>query len=340
MTLRILHDVHLGAMRSAGTTPETQWALRQHLQDGFAALLPTDQDLMLLGDLFDTHNVPLADVLQALKTLMRWLDDNPSSKLFNVYGNHDASKTSNLLSSFQFIGRILSELYPDRYIHIEKPTAIAYGYVVPHMVNQSQFDVALSQVPEVPYLFVHCNYNNHFAAQSDQSLNISEEQAGASKAKKIVFAHEHHGRDLGKVLVPGNQIASSVSDWLQQTDKRFLTIRDDSTSFYTVANKRADEFAEVGYADLAAYEGNAKFIRVVGATAAKDTSAVLTAINKFRRTSDALVIANAVQIETEGEVIQFDTVLKNAESFSVMAALKPYFTEPEYKVLESLAPRV
>ena len=329
-----MNDVHAGAIRSAGTRPDTQLALRGHVVEQLKRLLPDSGDLMLQGDLFDTNNVPLSDMLAVYMLLHGWLSTH-EGKLYNVFGNHDASKTSNVLSSFQFIGKLLKQ-HGDRYVHIEEPTMTPWGYVLPHMLNQEQFDIALSKVPQCPYLFVHCNYDNHFAAQSDQSLNISEAQAASCKANRIVFAHEHHPRDIGKVLVPGNQIATSVSDWLQPTDKRFLTIRDDFTSFYTVANKRADEFAEVGYADLAAYEGNAKFIRVVGATAAKDTSAVLTAINKFRRASDALVIANAVQIETEGEVIQFDTVLKNAESFSVMAALKPFFTEPEYKVLESL----
>ena len=334
MPLRIINDVHAGAIRSAGTTPATQMELRQHVVRELAKLLPADGDLMLQGDLFDTNNVPLSDMLAVYELLDAWMRGT-KGKLYNVFGNHDASKTSNVLSSFQFLGRLLKR-YGERYIHIEEPTMTPWGYVLPHMLNQEQFDIALAKVPQCDYLFVHCNFNNHFAAQSDQSLNISEVQALECKAKKIVFAHEHHPRDSGKVLVPGNQIATSVSDWLQPTDKRFLSLRDDLTSFYTPAAKRGDEFAEVGYADLAAYGGTAKFIRVVGAAKSEQTSTILTAINKFRRASDALVISNSVQIETDGEVIQFDEVLKSAESFSVMAALKPYFTEPEYKVLESL----
>lgn len=332
--LTILNDIHAGAIRSAGTTPATQLQLRQTTTQRLKALLPTSGDLLLNGDLFDTNNVPLVDMLEVYQLLNDWLRTGTGT-LYNSFGNHDASKTSNVLSSFQFLGRLLSQ-HGNRYVHIEEPTMTPWGYVLPHMLNQEQFDIALGKVPQCTYLFVHCNYDNHFAAQSDQSLNISEAQAFASKAKWIVFGHEHHPRDIGKVLVPGNQIATSVSDWLQPTDKRFLVIADDFSRSYSIAAKRADEFAEVGYADLATYEGKASFIRVVGSTEAENTSAVLTAINKFRRASDALVVTNAVHIETAGQVVKFDEVLKSAESFSVMQALKPYFTADEYKVLESL----
>lgn len=334
--LTILNDIHAGAIRSAGTRPDTQLALRERVTAELKRLLPESGDLMLLGDLFDTGNVPLLDVLTVHQVLDNWLTEHPTATLYNVVGNHDLNKTSNVLSSFQFLGRLLCRYGNSRYVHIEEPTMTPWGYVLPHMLNQEQFDIALGRVPQCTYLFVHCNYDNHFAAQSDQSLNISEAQALASKAERIIFGHEHHPRDIGKVLVPGNQIATSVSDWLQPTDKRYLVIADDFSRSYHVAAKRADEFAEVGYADLATYEGKADFIRVVGSTDSENTSAVLTAINKFRRTSDALVITNAVHIETAGEVVQFEEVLASAESFSVMQALKPFFTDEEYKILESL----
>jgi hypothetical protein len=337
MTLRILNDLHIGAIRSAGTTPETQLALRKRLLDKFSELLPVDQDLMLLGDLFDTNNVALSDVLQTLMHLHKWLTDNPRRKLFNVYGNHDASKTSTVLSSFQFLGKLLSKLFPDRYVHIEKPTMTEYGYVVPHMLNQVQFDHALTEVPTTPYLFVHCNYDNHFAAQSDQSLNISAEQAKDCKAKMIVFAHEHHARDIGKVRIPGNQMASSVSDWLPRTNKRYLTICDDGTANYTDCAVRADEFAEIDVNELETYNGKALFIRVSGSATSEESAGVVTKLNKFRKRSEALVITNAVAVETaDGIVTDFESTLDAAKNFSVMDALKPHFTADEYTFLESL----
>lgn len=332
--MRILNDLHIGAIRSAGTTTVTQWALRQHILAQFKALLPTGEDLMILGDLFDTNNIPISDVLHTYVILSDWLRENPNNKLYNVNGNHDASKTSNILSSFQFLGALLRLGYPDRYVHIEESQAFDFGYVIPHYPNQDLFDLELAKVPECAYLFVHCNYDNGFAMNSDQSLNMSAEQVRNCKARKVVFAHEHWGKDLGKVHIPGNQIATSVSDWLAEKDKRFMSIVDGVHS-YTVCAVRADNYAEMDYMDLR--ETNHKFIRVVGEADGEDATKVISAINKFRRGSSAFVITNAVNVRTaDTNLVNFEASLNAVQGFSVMTALKNLFTEEEMKVLESL----
>lgn len=335
--LRVLHDLHEGAIRAAGTTVNSQWALRGYLQERLAALLPENQNVLLLGDLFDTHSVPLVDLGATLETLVAWLNRNPECKLYNARGNHDASKTSNIWSSFDLLGRVLLRTFPDRYVHIVEPTAIPYGYVIPHMSNQEQFDLALKRVPEVPYLFVHCNYDNFFAQQADQSLNMSEQQVVDCLAETVVFAHEHHGRNFGKVLVPGNQVASSVSDWLSPQNKRFLTVIDDANDLihrFTECSVRATEYAEIPWDNLQQTE--AKFVRIIGTATAEQATDVVNAVNKFRKGSDAFVVANAVAVASEGEVINFEASLEAVQVFSVLEALRNFLTPEEMAVVEPL----
>lgn len=333
--MRILHDIHAGAIRAAGTTTTSAWELRKHILAEFERLLPEDEDLMLLGDLFDTNNVPISDVLQVYLILVKWLQKNPLCKLYNILGNHDASKTSNVLSSFQFLGRLLSHSFPNQYVHIEAPTRIPYGYVIPHMANQDLFNIELDKVPDCNFLFLHCNYDNFFAAQADQSLNVSEKQALASKAEKLIFAHEHHGRTMGKVLVPGNQIASSVSDWLSNQDKRYISVGADTNYAFTTCVKRADEFVEMDWTKLET--STAKFIRITGTATNADAAAVVNAINKFRKASDAFVITNGVAVQTgDTETVNFEATLQNVQRFSVLEALRELVTPDEMKVLEGL----
>jgi len=331
--LTIISDLHIGAIRSAGTTPTTQYELRKHLLAKFKDLLPETGDLLLNGDLFDTNNIPISDVLQTYIILNDWLTQHTDSKLYNSTGNHDASKTSTVLSSFQFLGKLLKLAKPERYFHVEEPTMTPHGYIIPHLRNQDLFDLALAKVPECNFLFVHANYDNGFAAQSDQSLNVSRDQAEASKARIVVFGHEHHKRLAGKVIIPGNQIASSVSDWLSPQDKGYVTIVDGKLQ-YNISATREQEFADLDWQTLEVTDH--KFVRVTGEAAAEEASEVVNAINKLRKTSGAFVITNAVQISTGAIKVDFDSTLANVQSFSVLEALKELMTEEEMTVLESL----
>ena len=331
--LTIISDLHIGAIRSAGTTPTTQYELRKHLLSKFKALLPETGDLLINGDLFDTNNIPISDVLQTYIILNDWLTQHPDSKLYNSTGNHDASKTSTVLSSFQFLGKLLKLAHPDRYVHVEEPMMTPHGYIIPHLRNQDLFDLALSKVPECNFLFVHANYDNGFAAQSDQSLNISRDQAEASKARIIVFGHEHHKRLVGKVVIPGNQIASSVSDWLSPQDKGYVTIVDGKLH-YNISATREQEFAELDWRTLEVTDH--KFVRVTGDATAEEASEVVNAINKLRKTSEAFVITNAVQISTGAIKVDFDSTLANVQSFSVMSAIRELLTDEETAVLDAL----
>jgi hypothetical protein len=272
-------------------------------------------------------------VLQTYIILNDWLRENPESKLYNSTGNHDASKTSTVLSSFQFLGKLLKLAHPDRYVHIEEPMMTPHGYVIPHLRNQDLFNYALEQVPECSFLFVHANFDNGFAAQSDQSLNVSREQAEICKARLIVFGHEHHKRIVGKVIIPGNQIATSVSDWLSPQDKGYVTITNGSLVLVESAI-REQQFVELDWRNLEVSDH--KFVRVSGEASGDEASDVVNAINTFRKKSDAFVITNAVTISTGSVKVDFDSTLASVQHFSVMDALKEIMTEEEMTVLEAL----
>lgn len=332
--LTILNDIHSGAIRAEGTTTFSQLALRLFINAELKRLLPADGDLMILGDLFDTTHVPMYDLLAVYESLYDWLAADATRKLYNARGNHDASKTSNIMSSFDFLGSLLSRQFPQQYVHIDEAAMTPYGYVIPHCRNQDLFNMELALVPECDYLFLHCNVDNNFAAQSDQSLNISLQQVQDSKAKLMIVAHEHHSRLLSKVVLPGNQIPSSIADWLSKQNKRRLVITDGVLSEEFV-NKRDDLYLELDWKNPVDFTGK-KFIRIVGSATAEEAAAVVTYINSVRKQSDAFVVGNAVHIESEDMEVDITNSLEAVQSFSIMGALKEAFTEEEFKVLEKL----
>lgn len=325
--LTVLNDIHAGAVRSAGTTPESQVQLRNHILTEFEKLLPEEGDLLLNGDVFDTSNVSLITLFKVIQLLTNWLDDHPEACLYNSAGNHDLSKSSNVMSSFQFLGMSLADLYPGRYIHIEQPTLTPYGYVIPHLRNQDVFNAAIASVPATTYVFIHANYDNNFAAQSDQSLNVSKEQAEAMPCQHIIFGHEHHGRSTGKVIIPGNQIASSVSDWLSPGDKKYLTLTKLGPQLVNCAS-RAEQFIEMDYSNLVTTDH--KFVRVSGVADAETMGAALSSINKFRGFSKAFVVTNGIEtVSDDGAAEVFSNSLESVQAFDIIAALRKILSPKE-----------
>jgi len=338
MSLTILNDWHIGAVRSAGTTPATAYQLRLDLLRQFEeTLYSIDSDLMILGDLFDGPDISKADLLRTYRILDDWLVRTGKS-LWLVNGNHDLSKNSTNYSSFEFLAALLSTegAYAGSVHHITEGTLTPHGYVIPHVANQDLLNVELSKVPECGYLFLHCNYNNGFAAESDHSLNLSREQAEALPVQHIIFAHEHQARvELGgKVVVIGNQVPSSVSDCLNNDIKSLLRIHGPS-EFQDCGTWQAEgDFAELDWRDL--HDTGARFIRTVGEATAAEAAQVVNAISRFRSTSSALVITNAVKIEGVADGEQLTLSHEQVTSFNVREALREYLTDEENNKIDKL----
>lgn len=331
----VINDLHLGVIRTAGTTPASALALRKFALNKLAAILSsTKEDVVILGDLFDTFSVPMQDLLDTYHILRNWLEIG-GRKLHLVAGNHDLSKDSTKLSSFQFLAKLLESpncTYLQGVGWLDESKGI---YAISHVLNQDLMDMHLATVPKCKYLLVHANYDNHFAVQSDHSLNISKEQAEELPCEKIVFAHEHHSRTAlsGKVFVCGNQFPTSVSDCLDKDDKFAHRLTDSGI-------EKVHTWIKSDFIDMpwnAIVDTTANFIRISGTAKPEEASAATEAVANLRRVSQALVITNAVQVGTDEELQQASLKsLEAVQAFDVMAALKEVLTKEEYAVIEKL----
>lgn len=337
--LSVLNDCHIGVIRTAGTTPTSAYQLRQYLIEDFGRLVySVNNDLLINGDLFDKEIIPLSDVLSTFQILSGWLARGVGT-LFLSAGNHDLSKNSSVLSSFNFLCRLLTALTPDRVKVIDDLQEIYPGYfVLPHVPNQDLLNDRLQKLDgkDAQMLFVHTNYDNNFAAQSDHSLNISRDQARACGVKFIVFGHEHQTRAAmdGKVVIPGNQTPSSVADCLGCTDNaKFFVECVDGVPVLTAAGDLS--YAEMDWGNLQITDH--KFIRVAGIAEASQGAQVAQVISRFRSKSSALVVTNAVSIRSEdGQTQQMAESLEAVQAFNVMAALKEILTDKEVAELKEL----
>lgn len=332
--ITVTSDWHLGAIRSGGTTPATAFKLRQKLLKQFAdALSGIDTELILLGDLFDSVNIPMSDLLETLTLLDNWLRLK-RHKLYAVPGNHDLGSNSTVLSSFQFLGKVLKSRYPEQVTYVTNGTLISEQiYIIPHVPNNDLLNLELGKVPEVDYLMCHANWDNKFTQQSDHSLNISMEQAINLKVKHIIFAHIHQQASAldGKVVVIGNPVPSSVSDCLGNTSKSMLRITD--AGIERIPTWQAE--GSFSRQDWRSLTDVGDFIRVGGEATPEEAGAVVTAISKFRSQSKALIITNAVSIGGV-EIGDINLSLEQIQSFSVLDALLELLTPAEGLVITNL----
>lgn len=330
----VIHDLHLGVQRSAGTTPQSAAALTDWMHAEFdAILLRVDSDLIILGDLFDTYQVSLTTVLRTYHSLLNWLESSGKC-LYLVPGNHDLSTDSSKLSSFQFLARLLEDIPEVTYI--SGGAAINEDiYVISHVANQDLFDMELAKVPKCKYLLVHANYNNNFARESDHSLNMSESQCQDAPAEVVFFAHEHYHREelRGKVFVAGNQFPSSVSDCLHKVDK-FMTYLGDCPERHMTWD--ASGYEEIDWRNPA--PSTAQFIRFIGHATSAEAADMADVIARYRKTSDAFVVSNAVRVgnDDEGDTINLNS-LEAISQFNVMEALKDFLDAEDVAIIEKLA---
>lgn len=336
--LFVCNDIHIGAVRSAGTTTATATQLRADLLYGYSQLLDLANgcDLLINGDLFDTANVLLVDMFAALKLTAEWLQRNPDSTLTLPPGNHDLSKNSETFSSFDFFANYLRVEFGDRVTVPRALAQIAEGmWVIPHMPNQDLFEMELAKVPPCSYLFLHCNYDSGFAIKSDHSLNLSREMADKLPAETIIIAHEHQGKRDGKVLVVGNQIPSSVADCLGNEKK--YAVRVGPAIEYIETWRAEDDFVELEWIELVdCVNTTCRFVRVIGTATAAEGAAVVTAISKFRQATKALVVTNAVKIEGMDTSVMEDLSLEQIQEFDVMRELMAILSPEEQAIVVKL----
>lgn len=349
----VLNDIHIGFNRKGGTTPASQETLREYLFSSFRTLLESrdDDHLLIAGDLFDDFEVPARDWIETFSILYDWLRRH--KRLTLVAGNHDWSPRGEKVSSFEVLGEVLTATFPDRVTVVgidEFHTEGDWG-VLAHCSNQQVFEAKLKEIwardKPLKHLFLHANYDNKFAAQSDHSLNVvpADAKALAHLGTICVFAHEHQARTVkfhgepGFVLVMGNQWPTSIADCLGNETKCAHVINQDNQIELRAtwsSTGAIAPFAEVPWEWLKTPDPRGKFIRVIGNATSSQASDVINTIANYRKSSDAFVISNAVAVEGIVEAEELPASFEVARRFDVMEYVKEHLTPDEIKVVEEL----
>jgi metallophosphoesterase superfamily enzyme len=308
-----INDLHEGVNRSGGTTPVSYATLVNYAETYLIRLLDLpmkhkDNSLLISGDLFDGFIVPNRVVLATARAIGSLIADH-GIDVYAGRGNHDYAKDTTKLSSFDLLCGILADQYPDKFFPITEPAQISWGedemdqgWVLPHAPNQDIFDLWVKDVIEgpLPYVFVHANYNNGFAAESDHSLNLSAEQCKAMRdagVRNIIFAHEHQqAQHPDGVIIVGNQFPTSVSDCLGNESKRALQIMGGEVREIPTWEK-AGSYFECDWKELDKIPETAQFVRVKGEAEAAEASDVLDRVARLRKIHGAFVITNAVVVD-------------------------------------------
>lgn len=348
----LLSDTHLGVRRSGGTTPASGEALRSYVFSRFEDLLNINDDVVVLGDLFDGFTIDNRDFAETYRIISCWLREHPGFDMTLVAGNHDDSSRGNKLSSFNLLCSVLSSTFANvRVIGINEYEGIAPKVVaLAHCSNQDVFDMKLKELLEKmregQFLLLHANYDNNFAAVSDHSLNVSSEVARdfCNNGVTLVFAHEHQARTEiphgtreggGSVVVLGNQIATSVADCLGN-DQKFYHRFDGDQLIRRTCWEAKGSFYRADWRNLADTPADAQFVRIEGEAKVSEAADVIDAVAKFRNAHDAFVVTNAVKVEGMADIADLPDQFEAAKKFDVMAVIKEHLDEDEFKVVAGL----
>lgn len=344
----ILNDLHVGASRKAGTTPASQAALTEHIHQHFEALInATDEDhIVINGDLFDGFEVPGTDLIRTFSVIDRWfMKSRQAQHLTLIAGNHDYNPRGDKVSSFHLLAHFLKVRRGMAVYVIDHTRGLSRVadrvWAIPHMPNQDLFDIELSRAMSErgDFLLLHANYDNNFAAESDHSLNVSREIAAelVDRGWTLIFGHEHQVRVTESIVIPGNQIPTSVADCLGCHGKHYLTLSGKETQLREWLNLEEDKvFTRIDWRNLDADPGY-QFIRVEGTATAGEAAEVVDAVARFRAKTEAYVVTNAVKVEG---VAAFDELaemsLEQITAFNVLDALLEELSEEEGKVVKEL----
>lgn len=348
-----LNDLHIGVVRSGGTTPQSQACLRDYLRESLESIIATeDREVVINGDFFDGFTVDTNEVVKAYEILAKWLSgssDDGLRVLNMVAGNHDWNPRADKLSSFHLLCHFLRCHFDSQVRVFDKGYAYVSGNVccIPHMPNQALFDMEIEKAingesAKGSYLLLHCNYKNGFAENSDHSLNLSDEQVGKLMIAgwTLALGHEHIGYELrgGRVMVVGNQFPSSIADCLSNKAKNALVIDADG-HHYVETWKASDSFAQIDWRELQAGTAclSQQFVRVTGDATAAEAADVIAVISKFRQSSEAYVITNAVKVEGAEAMAEIAEIgLAGVKAFDVMGAIFENLDDAEIECVKGL----
>jgi DNA repair exonuclease SbcCD nuclease subunit len=309
----------------------------------------TDEDhIVINGDLFDGFEVPGTDLIRTFNVLDRWfMKGRQAQHLTLIAGNHDYNPRGDKVSSFHLLAHFLKVrrgMAVDVIDHTHGFSRVSDRvWAIPHVANQDLFDIelhrALDAAGEGDFLLLHANYDNNFAVEADHSLNVSKEAADLliSAGWTLIFGHEHQPRVYTGIVIPGNQIPTSVADCLGCDGKYYLTLQGKDVARHEWSNLEEERvFARVDWRNLDTDPGY-QFIRVEGTATAEEAAEVVDAVARFRAKSEAYVVTRAVKVEG---VAAFDGLaemsLEQITAFNVLDALLAELSEEEGKVVKEL----
>jgi calcineurin-like phosphoesterase family protein len=355
ISMLIINDLHIGFNRQGGTTPTSKEGLRTYLHSAISDFLQARDDedhLVILGDLFDNFEVSSRDWIAAYAFCIDWLKER--RRLTLIAGNHDHSPKALRTSSFEALAYVLEVAYPSdvHVIGIDDIFEVERGvWAIGHCSNQDIFDKmlasALAQTKDGDALLLHANYDNHFASQSDHSLNVSSDQAREfiDRGVTLIFAHEHQARREmplnakqtgAEVIVLGNQWPTSVADCLGNTDKFAHTLRCGVLEPVRTWH-HGDAAAPFSRVDWRELDDNEKgFIRVEGDATSAEASDVVNRIAQFRQKSSAFVVTNAVKVDGIAAAEDLPEAFEASKKFDVLAYIRDHLDAREFAMVEKL----
>lgn len=343
MTTKITTDWHIGVRRVAGTTPATQQQLRDALR---AKLIETlgDNDHLIAGDLLDHFTVETSELIALYHVFSEWLTKY-GRRLALLRGNHDFSMRGSAASSFDLLASILRAQFPEHVTVADEVTEWKQFVLVPHLPNNETLNIEVAKLKDVrdKVVVFHANIDNFFAAESQHSLCLSIEQIEdlVSRGNLVLCGHEHQYRELvnGRCVVLGNTHPSSIADCLGNDRKVAAYVTGTNIELEETWHSEGN-YIEVDWQSLrdgTAEIGEQQFIRITGEAKADQAADVVNVVAKFRQTSDALVVGNAVKVE--GQAVFDEMALESTESikaFDVLSAIYSQLEPREVEVVRSL----
>lgn len=328
----ILNDLHISVSRQGGTTPTSREALRTYLLSSIESEINTSQEnhICVLGDLFDGFDSEGRDWVATYLIFASWLSYDQARRLTLVAGNHDCSPRALKVSAFEMLCRVLTEQFNGtnrvQVIGIDQWDQVGSDIALAHCSNQETFNTKLGEVLNISKdhsrVLLHCNLDNHFAQQSDHSLDLSAEMVAKfnERGVHILLAHEHNHRTSGNVTVLGCQFPTGVSDCLVNEKKYAHTLNYGVlTKVETWSRDSPNGYSEVDWRDLAeAPTDCGGFFKVTGTASANEAGDCMSAISKFRAKSSAFVISNGVHIEGVAANEDLPESFEATKAFDVM----------------------
>lgn len=332
----VISDIHLQPDRQGGTTVESRAQLERglfiKLQELIEGIKP--DRVIVVGDLFAKWTVSSATFRE-----LWWTVTSYGIDWVILRGNHDSkSDHDNNISSLELLDAVTDDRIK---VVFSSPEKIGDYYFIPHSVTQENFEACLRSIPEdVKFVFLHANWDNSFAAESEHSLNLTREQAKeiTDRGITIIMGHEHsHNTHLdSRVIVMGCTWPTSISD-CEGGDKYCLVIEEENRIAKHLTWTK-EKFSEIHIDDIGTMsEVQApEFIKVTGECVPAEAAEIVRKVRKLRSDvgKTTYVVKNGVSVirpEKESTALTAD----NISAFDLFDIFFGYVPENLKKELES-----